>query len=376
MKKSTRWEMTRNVASFLRADVPLKVIFDTDMWSDIDDLLALAMLHALADRSEAELLAVTSTTDDPWTGPFIHAVNTFYGRGDIPIGCVRNGVTATQTVERFPWLQADKGFVQHLCELRHTDGSPVFPHAFTPDAAIPEAVALLRRALAAQADGSVIMIQVGFSTNLARLLTTAPDSACGLTGVELVRRKVRFLSVMAGDFLDSAGQKRPVSRPEFNLVLDVPSAQCLFDKWPTRIVVSGVDVGTSMRIKGSEIELHYGHVAHHPVLESYRFADKIYRSPDAPPGVLHDHGTFDLTSVLFAVRPRSDYFTLSAPGKVQIRDDGSLVFDEAADGTHHYLIVEDHQRARTLEAMTLLSSQPSRLARHVGDVCTAPRACG
>jgi hypothetical protein len=37
------------ISAALRAQ-PLNVGFDTDIWSDIDDMLALAMLHALHDR--------------------------------------------------------------------------------------------------------------------------------------------------------------------------------------------------------------------------------------------------------------------------------------------------------------------------------------
>src|SRR5205085_11191369 len=42
---------------------PVPVIFDTDMGNDIDDALALAMLHALQTKGEAKLLAVTITKD-------------------------------------------------------------------------------------------------------------------------------------------------------------------------------------------------------------------------------------------------------------------------------------------------------------------------
>lgn len=35
---------------------PPNVIFSTDMWSDIDDALALAMLHALHERREINLV--------------------------------------------------------------------------------------------------------------------------------------------------------------------------------------------------------------------------------------------------------------------------------------------------------------------------------
>ena len=40
---------------------PIKLIFDTDMGNDVDDALALAMLHSLESRGESELLAITLT---------------------------------------------------------------------------------------------------------------------------------------------------------------------------------------------------------------------------------------------------------------------------------------------------------------------------
>src|SRR5713226_6464550 len=65
---------------------PVRVIFDTDMGNDIDDALALAMLHALESRGEAKLLAVTLTKDNPWAAAYVDLVDTFYRRGGIPIG--------------------------------------------------------------------------------------------------------------------------------------------------------------------------------------------------------------------------------------------------------------------------------------------------
>ena len=43
------------------AQTPL--IFDTDIGNDVDDVLALGMIHALESRGECELLAVTITKD-------------------------------------------------------------------------------------------------------------------------------------------------------------------------------------------------------------------------------------------------------------------------------------------------------------------------
>jgi hypothetical protein len=39
---------------------PVKLIFDTDMGNDVDDVMALCMIHSLQKRGACELLAVTS----------------------------------------------------------------------------------------------------------------------------------------------------------------------------------------------------------------------------------------------------------------------------------------------------------------------------
>ena len=54
---------------------PVKMIFDTDMGNDIDDAMALAMIHQLARRGAVELLAVTSTKDHPKSVAYIDALN-------------------------------------------------------------------------------------------------------------------------------------------------------------------------------------------------------------------------------------------------------------------------------------------------------------
>src|SRR5437016_13785496 len=64
----------------LTNDAPVKIIFDTDIGNDVDDVLALSVLHALHTRGECELLAVTITRADELAGPFVDAMNTFYGR--------------------------------------------------------------------------------------------------------------------------------------------------------------------------------------------------------------------------------------------------------------------------------------------------------
>ena len=74
-----------------RSAEPVRLIFDTDICGDCDDVLALGMIHALQSRGHCRLLAVTISVDNEQAAPFVNAVNTFYGRGDIPIGVVGKG---------------------------------------------------------------------------------------------------------------------------------------------------------------------------------------------------------------------------------------------------------------------------------------------
>src|SRR5713226_5471813 len=98
----------------------VRLIFDTDMGNDVDDAVALAMIHALESRGEAKLLAVTVTKDNRWAAPFIDAMNTFYGRADIPIGVVRNGKTPE-----------DANMIRVPAARTASDGSFVYPHDLT-----------------------------------------------------------------------------------------------------------------------------------------------------------------------------------------------------------------------------------------------------
>jgi inosine-uridine nucleoside N-ribohydrolase len=313
---------------------PVRLIFDTDIGNDVDDALALAMIHALESRGEAKLLAVTITKDNKYAGPYVDLVNTFYGRPEIPIGVVRHGKTPQ-----------DSPMIRVPAERRKPDGSFVYPHRLLDGAAAPDAVAVLRRTLAEEADNSVTIVQVGFGTNLAALLASGPDQWSQLPGVELAKRKVRLVSAMAGSF--------PAGKPEFNVATDIASARKVFAEWPSPIVFSGFEIGRELLFPASSIERDFGWAGNHPVVDAYR----NYKP------MPYDRPTWDLTAALYAVRPDGRYFSLSPPGRVTVNNEGQTAFHADTSGRHRYLILEDGQRARTLEALILLASQPTATIR-------------
>ncbi|MDP6416816.1 MAG: nucleoside hydrolase, partial [Gammaproteobacteria bacterium] len=274
---------------------PVKVIFDTDMGNDVDDALALAMLHSFENRAESELLAITISKDHVEVPPYIDAINTFYERGEIPLGITSSGITPQQS--RFTGIIHEK-----------TGESPVFPHDLLPGDPVQEATSLLRQTLSSQPDQSVVIIQVGFSTNLAGLLATSPDEHSELNGRDLVVRKVRFISIMAGTFAEISGE----THLEYNVVQDIASAQILAREWPTKIIWSGFEVGLAIRYPAVSIENDFLYRERHPIRESYQL---YIPTP-------HERPTWDLTSVVYAVRPDLEYFELSPPGIVSVLEDG------------------------------------------------------
>ncbi len=311
---------------------PVKVIFDTDIGNDVDDVLALSMLHAFSSRKDCQLLAVTITKPDEMAGPFVDAMDTFYGRPKIPIGFTHNKPV---------------GGPARFLELAETkDGKKCrYPHHLKRSSDAPEATQLLRIVLSHQPDLSVVLIQVGYFSNFAALLDTPPDQWSPLSGRELVLQKVKFLSVMAGAFKPIDTNRHFL---EFNVTSDLPAARKLARNWPTPIVWSGFEIGIAVPFPARSILQDFSYVPHHPAAEAYC----IYNPPP------HERPTWDLTATLYAVQPDRGYFGLSEPGRVTISEDGFTEFKPEAGGRDRYLTLDEKQAGRVKEALVQLASQP------------------
>jgi hypothetical protein len=308
---------------------PVPVIFDTDIGNDVDDVLALGVLHALQTRGDCRILAVTITKPDELAGPFVDVLNTFYGRPDIPIGFTHSHLT-NEPSKFLKLAEAQDG------------GRPRYPHRLKKSSDAPEATALLRRILAQQPDHSMVLIQVGYFSNFAALLDTGPDDNSKLSGVDLVRQKVQFLSVMAGAF------KMKERFREYNVVQDLAASKKLAAGWPTPIVWSGFEIGIAVPFPATCIQRDFSYVPHHPAAE----ACCLYEPPP------HERPTWDLTSALYAVLTDRNYFGISDPGQVVVEADGFTSFTAKPDGRDRYLTLDEKQIIRLKEALVQLASQP------------------
>src|SRR3954463_10655295 len=137
----------------------MPVIFDTDMGNDVDDALALGILHSLTSRGECRLIGVTLTNANASAVPYIRLVNSFYGRPAIPVGSALKSIL--------------KGAEDHYLNATLKSAPAGLRQAAAGQA--EPAVTVLRRLLQASPE-RVTVVQVGFSTNLAALLDSKPDS--------------------------------------------------------------------------------------------------------------------------------------------------------------------------------------------------------
>lgn len=279
------------------------VIFDSDMGPDYDDVGAITLLHAFADSGFVKILATVSSTNYEGVAGIFNVFNTYFHRPDLPIGVPKkNGLTIRD------W--------QHWSDTLLAK----YPHIIKSNGEVPDAADLYRKILANQPDHSVIIITVGFFTNLANLLQTKPDQYSPLTGAQLVQRKVKQLVSMAGIFPDGK---------EFNVEKDAASSQYVFTHWTTPVLFSGFDIGKKIRtglplIQNTEIK-------NSPVQDVFRICIPMAKEDSA------GRMSWDETAVLVAVKGYEPFYTLKK-GKMIVNADGSDVWDDAGKG--HSCLVE------------------------------------
>ena len=80
----------------LAAEPPTRIIFDTDVDHDCDDIGALFLLHGAVQRGEVKLLATIGCTSTDEIAPCLDAINAWFGLPDIPVATLK-----------------DKGFLDH-----------------------------------------------------------------------------------------------------------------------------------------------------------------------------------------------------------------------------------------------------------------------
>ena len=289
-------------------DVPL-VIFDTDIGSSADDLFALEMLYRYEEQGRCRLLGVVVDREGESCAACADVMNTYFGHGNLPIGLVRNGI-------KNPAVWIDYG---NLPNHTNPDGSLMFAHTVSDYSTLPDGWQLYRRLLAAQPDHSVSIVSIGFVTCLAQLLQSGADEYSPLTGVELVRQKVKCLYLMAGIF-DVADE------PDFNFSQGMDFAQALFDLWPQDVdmVFSPMEVGQQVEYIPEQVIADIDWTDRHPIKQ-------VYMTYNCNTG----QKMWDPMTVIQAVEG-DGLFTLSERGIVTLTADGQTLFSPTPSGHCRY----------------------------------------
>ena len=281
---------------------PFPVIFDSDMGPDYDDVGAITMLHAFADSGYIKILATVASTKYEGVAAVFNVLNTYFRRPNLLIG-----VPKTKALE----LKDSQHWTDSLLQN--------YPHKIKKNDEVLSAVEVYRRSLASQPDNSVTIITVGFLTNLADLLRSAPDKYSKLSGKGLVRKKVKQLVCMAGSF--PGGN-------EFNVRMDAQSSRIVFENWETPILFSGVEIG--MKIKTGLPLVNNASIKNSPVKDAFSICIPLSRQDSA------GRMSWDETAVLVAVKGYKPQWNIQA-GKIKVADDGSNTW-ENGPLLHSYLI--------------------------------------
>nr|WP_295929159.1 nucleoside hydrolase [uncultured Dyadobacter sp.] len=276
------------------------LILDTDIGPDYDDVGAMAVMHALADKGEVRPLAVISSNKNELVVPTIEILNTYFGRPDLPTGAPKGNGANFGATQKWPEMLVEK-----------------YPHKIARTSDAPDAVETYRKILAKQPDQSVTIVTVGFLTNLAGLLDSAPDTYSQLSGSSLVRKKVKQLVAMAGGF--------PQGR-EYNVMVDSVASAKVFTEWPTEILFSGLEIGKEIKT-GKRVIANDNLKS--PVKEVFAMAMPLSK------GDAEGRMSWDQTAVLVAIRGIQPYFGVKR-GKITING-GNNSWQDDPMGPHAYL---------------------------------------
>ena len=285
----------------IAAHAQQKVILDTDMDSDVDDVHALAVLHALEKKGEVEILGIIVTSDDAYAASCVDVLNTFYGRPDIPVGFLKGQ----------PHLREFSKYTKALSEE--------FPHDLPSAAQAQDATMLYRKLLAGSPDASVTIVTIGHLTNFQNLLQSAPDEVSDMDGLALVHKKVDRWICMGGKFPE--GKEANFYRP------DPQSTRYTMDHWQKEVIFCGWEVGNEIITGGSYLKNELP--ANHPVYRAF----ELYND-------FAGRASWDQVAVLMLTEASSNFFTTESEGYVHVNEDGSNIWKAGAPKHHAYVKIK------------------------------------
>ncbi len=307
----------------VRALKPVPVLFDTDMDTDCDDLGAMAVLHAMADQNEIQILATVCSSKYPYSAPCIQAVNRYYNRPNIPVGVPKGAGASIDRGSIYAKIIAER----FLPEKKTNDD-------------YPDAVTVWRKAFADADDNSLIVVTVGYLTNAAAFLASEPDTISELSGRDLAEKKILRFVCMGGRY------PQQLSFGDWGNFMPDPSAvQKVYRNWPCPIIFSGdgekVLTGSLLNRTPKE----------NPVRMGYELYLKGKKS----------RPSWDPITLLFAVRPNESFWKITTRGYNHIFENGTNQWRDKPDSSDILVQIQDKDNEKVRETIDeLMSRRPKK----------------
>lgn len=293
-----------------------RVIFDTDIGSDCDDAGAMAVLHKLADKNEINILGVIfSSNANKYGAGVCDAINTFYGRGDLPVGQYSGPVVV--------------GDLRDSYNKAIATATGVYGHKLVDSAT--ELVTMYKKLLKDQPDSSVTIVTVGHPVGLFYLMSDKE-------GKQLVEKKVLRWVAMTHT------SEIPQNDWNFGKNGTAPYIAGLLRIWPTEIFFSG---------EGKEIITGNRKLPATGLNNPVRKAYELWGNNALENG----RSSWDQIAVLYAARPH--LFT-AIPGKLDQNAGFETWWTDGSDLSRHYKIIPRLSREELEEMIEGLMSLPPR----------------
>ncbi|MGM9683522.1 MAG: nucleoside hydrolase [Eubacteriales bacterium] len=282
-----------------------KILFDTDIGSDIDDALALAYLLR---EPECELLGITTVSGQPVErAKLASAICRAAGRDDIPIYPGLEGPILGRQ------LQPRAAQAEKLCNWSHREEFGMF-----------SAVEFMRRTIR-ENPGEVTLLAVGPMTNVAALFLLDPE----------IPSLLDSLVLMCGDFGEGT------TRNEWNSKCDWAATACIYGKKVRLHRSFGLNVTLLLTLEREEVERNFRADIMAPVKDfAYTwFAGggkrMVFHDPLAALSIFHPE--------VCGYKRGNATICTDRPGSL-----GYSTFEENEDGMHEIAVTVDKERFFTL----------------------------
>ena len=210
----------------------IKILFDTDIGSDIDDAVALAYLLA---QPRSDLLGITTVSGDTYTRAKLASVMCKIANKNVPI------------------LLGLEGRIDGPCRQPEVPHHPILLNwnhetLFNDESAIDFMAKTIRTY-----PNEVVLLAVGPRTNVATLFLKHPD----------IPLLLKSLQIMGGRFI--ASRKLPIS--EWNIHCDPAAAHIVYNTLIPLQTSIGLDVTYNVEMDSKQVKERFDHYLLNPINE-------------------------------------------------------------------------------------------------------------